>query len=203
MIDRTPSMLCDRVLDFWAQREPFPTEWLLEPLLSHRVANVAISCLQCLHSSRWDTNTSPTQGHFLASWLSWSTKSKQSPWLWRRRMRVTSVGRRRQRIWNHDGHNYSFPLNLRRSRQIFHSETIQSESFYQKQRIFYVWTLDLLYHTLCKAKKSDKLTRALSRPFIPSLVPLIFPRRVKRVRKAAAAYLERVSRRSFLFENTR
>ena len=172
-----------------------------EPILSHRLANVAISCLEYLHC--WDSNTSPTRGHFLASWLSWATKSKQSPWLWRRRMRVTSVGRRRQRIWNHDGHNYSFPLNLRRSRQIFHSETIQSERFYQEQRIFCAWTLDLLYHTLRKAMKSDELTRALSKPFIPSFAPLLFPCRVKRVRKAAAAYLEKVSRRSFLFENTR
>ena len=84
---------------FSQTRRPVPA-----PIRSHRLANVAISCLQYLH--RWDSNTSPTRGHFLASWLSWATKSKQSPWLWRRRMRVTSVGRRRQRIWNHDGHNY-------------------------------------------------------------------------------------------------
>ena len=169
-----------------------------EPILSHRLANVAISCLQYLH--RWDSNTSPTRGHFLASWLSWARKSKQSPWLWRRRMRVTSVGRR-QRIWDHDGHNYSFPLNLRQSRQIFHSETIQSESVYQEQRIFCGWTLDLLYHTLRKAMKSDELTRVLSKTFIPSFAPLLFPRRVKRVRVAANAYLEKVSR-IFLFEDT-
>ena len=189
-------------LDFWHHGDSDETERLVpEPIRSHRLANVAISCLRNLH--RWDSNTSPTRGHFLASWLSWATKSKQSPWLWRRRMRVTSVGRRRRRIWNHDGHNCSFPLNLRRSRRILHSETIQSEGFYQEQRIFCAWTLDLLYHTLRKAMKSDELTRALSKPFIPSFAPLFFPRRVKRVREAAAAYLEKVSRRSFLFENTR
>ena len=164
-----------------------------EPILSHRLANVAISCMQYLH--HWDSNTSPTRDHFLASWLRWATKSKQSPWLWRRRMRVTSVGRRR--IQNHDGHKYSFPLNLRRSRQI-HSETIQSEAFYQEQWMFYTWTLDLLYHTLRKAMKSDELIRALSKPFILSLAPLFSPRRVKRVRKAAAAYLDKVSGRAYL-----
>ena len=186
--------------DFRAYGNFAPTQRLVpEPIRSHRIASVAISCLQYLH--RWDSNTSLTRGHFLASWLSWATKSKQSPWLWRRRMQVALVGRCRQRIWNHDGHNYSFPLNLRRSRQIFHSETIQSESFYQEQRIFCAWTLDLLYHTLRKAMKSDELTRALSKPFIPSFAPLLFPRRVKRVREAANAYLEKVSR-IFLFEDT-
>jgi len=153
--------------------DPFKYDWddrlsidaksfVPEPILSHQLANVAISCMQYLH--RWDSNTPPTRDHFLASW---ATKSKQSPWLWRRRMRLTSMARR-QRIWN-----------LRLSNQ--------------KQRICYTWALDLLYHTLRKALKSDELTRALSRPFIPSHAPLLFPRRVKRVRKAAAAYLKKFS----------
>jgi hypothetical protein len=158
-----------------------------EPVLSHRLANVAISCMQYLH--RWDSNTPSTQDRFLAGW---ARKSKQSPWLWRRRMRVTSM-RRRQAIWNHDGYKYSSP---RRSHQIFYSKTIHSEDFYQEQRIFFTWILDLLYHALRKAMKSDELTRALSKPFIPSLAPLLFPRRVRRVRKAAAAYLKKVSRRA-------
>ena len=166
--------------------------WLVpEPVLSHLLTNVAISCMQDLH--RWDSNISPTRDHFLASWLRWATKSKQSPWLWRRLMRVTSMGRR-QPIWDLDRNKYSFPQNLRRSCPIFYSETIHSQKFYQKQQIFYIWALDLLYHTLRKAMKSDLLTRALSKPFIPSLAPLLFPRRVKRVRKAAAAFLEKVSR---------
>jgi len=101
-------------------------------------------------------------------------------------MRVTSIGRRRP-IRNHDGHKYSFPQNLRRSRQIFYSK------MNQEKRIFYIQTLDLLYHTLRKAVKSDLLTRALSKPFIPSLAPLLFPRLVKRIRKAAAAYLKKFS----------
>ena len=103
--------------------EPFKYSWINEPftdaesfvpepILSHQLANVAISCMQYLH--RWDSNTPPTRDHFLASW---ATKSKQSPWLWRRRMRVTSMGRR-QRIWN-----------LRLSSQVFSSETIQPEIF--------------------------------------------------------------------------
>ena len=83
-----------------------------EPILSRQLANVAISCMQYLH--RWDSNTPPTRDHFLASW---TTKSKQSPWLWRRRMRATSMARR-QRIWN-----------LRLSSQVFYSEMIQSEDF--------------------------------------------------------------------------
>ena len=151
-----------------------------EPIMSHRLANVAISCIQYLH--RFDSNALPTHDHFLASQ---ATKSKHSPWLWGRRMRVTSIGRRRP-IWNQDGHKYLFPQNLRRSRQIFYSE------MNQEQRIFYIWTLELLYHTLRKAVKSDLLTRALSKPFIPSLATLLFPRLVKRVRKAAAAYLKKV-----------
>ena len=160
--------------------------WLVpEPILSYRLAIVAISCMQYLH--RWDSNTLPTRDHFFARW---ATKSKKLPWLWRRRMRFTSMGRR-QRIWN---------LRLsRQDRQVFYSET---EYFCREQRIFYTWTLDLLYHTLRKAMKSDQLTAALSKPFIPSLAPLLFPRRVKRVRKAAAAYLEKVSRRASYDENT-
>ena len=152
-----------------------------EPIMSHRLANVAISCMQYLH--RCDSNTLPTQDHFHAGR---ATKSKESSWLWRRRMRVTPIGRRRP-IWNQDGHKYSFHRNLRRSRQIFYSK------MNQEQRIFYIRTLDLLYHTLRKAMKSDLLTRALSKPFIPSLATLLFPRLVKRVRKAAAAYLKKVS----------
>ena len=160
-----------------------------EPILSHRLANVAISCMQYLH--RLDFNTLPTQNHFLASW---ATRSKQLPWLWRRRMRVTLM-RRRRPIWTHDGHKGSSPRKLRRSSQIIYSGTIQS---HQEQRIFYTWTLDVLYYTLRKAIKSDMLATALSKPFIPSLAPLLFPRRVMRVRKAAAAYLKKVSRKSCL-----
>ena len=157
-----------------------------EPILSHRLANVAILCMQYL--DRLDFNTLPSHYHFLASW---ETKSKQLPWLFRRRMRVISMRRRRPNR-NHGGHKYSFPQKLQRSRQITYSETIQS---LQEQRLFYTWTLDLLYHTLRKAMKSDVLTRALSKPFIPLLAPILFPRGIKRVRKAARAYLENVSRR--------
>ena len=159
-----------------------------EPVLSYRLANVAISCMQYLH--RLDFNTLPTHYHFLASW---ATKSKQLPWLWRRRIRVTSMrlGRRRP-IWNHNGHKCTFPQKFRRP-WIIYSETIQS---HQELRLFHIWTLDLLYHTLRKATKSDLLIRALSKPFIPTLVPILFPRHVMRVRKAAATYLEKVSRRA-------
>ena len=167
-----------------------PTESLVpEPILSHRLAKVAISCMQYLH--RLDFSTLPAQNHFLASW---ATRSKQLPWLWRRRMQVTLM-RRRRPVWDHDGLKCSSSRKLQRSRQIIYSGTIQS---HQEQRIFYTWSLDLLYHTLRKAMKSDMLTTALSKPFIPSLAPILFPRRVKRVRKAAAAYLEKVSRRAFL-----
>ena len=160
-----------------------------DPILSHRLANVAISCMQYLH--RLDFNTLPTQNHFFASW---ARRSKQLPWLWRRRMRVTLM-RRRRPIWDHDGHKYSSPRKPRRSRQIIYSGAIPS---HQEQGIFYTWTLDLLYYALRKAMKSDMLTTALSKPFIPSLALILFPRRVKRVRKAAVAYLEKVSRKSCL-----
>ena len=160
-----------------------------DPILSHRLANVAISCMQYLH--RLDFNTHPTQNHFFASW---ARRSKQLPWLWRRRMRVTLM-RRRRPIWDHDGHKYSSPRKPRRSRQIIYSGAIPS---HQEQGIFYTWTLDLLYYSLRKAMKSDMLTTALSKPFIPSLALILFPRRIKRVRKAAVAYLEKVSRKSCL-----
>jgi hypothetical protein len=78
---------------------------------------------------------------------------------------------------------------------MFYSKAIQSKDFYQEKETFYRWTLDLLYHTLRKAMKSDKLIKALSKPFILSLAPLLFPHCVKRVRKAVEAYLEKVSRR--------
>ena len=165
------------------------TESLVVPILSHRLANFAILCMQYLH--RLDFDTLQTRNKFLASW---ATRSKQLPWLWRRRMRVTLM-RPRRPIWDHDGHKGSSPRKLRRPRQIIYSGTIQS---HQEQRIFYTLTLDLLYYTLRKALKSDMLTTALSKPFIPSLAPILFPRRVKRVRKAAAAYLKKVSRKSCL-----
>jgi hypothetical protein len=59
-----------------------------------------------------------------------------------------------------------------------------------------MWTLDLLYHTLRAAMKSDELTKALSKPFIPSVACILFPRRIKRVQKAVGAYLEKVSQRA-------
>ena len=55
---------------------------------------------------------------------------------------------------------------------------------HQEQGIFYT------------CMKSDMLTTAFSKPFIPLLAPILFLRRVKRVRKVAAAYLEKVSRRA-------
>ena len=163
-----------------------------EPILSHRLACVALSCMQYLH--RQDSNDSPMQVSLL---VAWARKSKRSPWSWRQRTRVTSIGRR-QTTWNSYGQaKYSFPQSLRRSHQILYSEGIQSDDFYQERRIFYMWTLDLLYHTLYKAMKSDKLTKALSKPFIPSVARILFPRRIKRVQKAVDAYLEKVSRRAF------
>jgi hypothetical protein len=60
-----------------------------------------------------------------------------------------------------------------------------------------MWTLDLLYHTLRTAMKSDELTKALSKPFIPSAAFILFPRRIKRVQEAVGAYLEKVSRRAY------
>ena len=160
-----------------------------EPVLSHRLANLAILCMQYL--LRLDFDTLQTWNKFPASW---ATRSKQLPWLWRRRMRVTLM-RPRRPIWDHDGHKGSSPRKLGRPRQIIYSGTIQS---HQEQWIFYTWTLDFLDHILRIALKSDMLTTALSKPFIPSLAPILFPRRVKRVRKAAAAYLKKVSRKSCL-----
>jgi len=159
-----------------------------EPILSHRIACIALSCMQYLHQQ--DHNNPPMQENHLAAW---ATKSKQLPWLWRQRMRITSIGCRRPT---------SLPQSLRQSHQMLYSEGIQSQDFYQKQHIFYIWTLDLLYHTLCKAMKSDRLTKALSKPFIPSAAYYFFPRRIKQVQKAVGAYLKKVSQYLFRFENT-
>jgi hypothetical protein len=76
-------------------------------------------------------------------------------------------------------------------RQILFSEGFHSGGFYRAQHIFYIWTLDLLFRTLCKASKSDELTKALSKSFIPSSAPFLFPRRIKRVNKAVDAYLKK------------
>jgi len=59
--------------------------------------------------------------------------------------------------------------------------------------MFYMWTLDLLYHTLHAAMKSEELTKALSKPFIPSVASILFPCHIKRVQKAVSAYFEKAS----------
>ena len=157
-----------------------------ELILSHRLARVAISCIQYLFRCRANT-----QDYLLA----WAMKSKQSPWLRGRWMRVTASTRRQPYVYFH-GPTYSFPNSLRQSRQLLYSEGVQSEKFYLVQRRFYIWTLSLLYFTLRKARKSDELTRALSKPFISLSACFLFPRRIKQVRKAIDKYLEKVSRRT-------
>jgi len=157
-----------------------------EPILSHRLARVAITCMRYLQ--RQDTQNPPIQGNLAA----WVTKSKQLPWLWRQRMRVTSIGHRQPT----DLPKYSFSRSLQRSHQMLYSKGIQSEKFYQERHIFYIWTLDLLYHTLRAAMRSDELTKALSKPFIPSVAYILFPLRIKRVQIAVRAYLKKVSGRA-------
>ena len=168
----------------WDREEHIP-----EPVLSYRLAQVVISCMRYLH--RQDPNTPPTQDQLLA----WAVKSKQSPWLWRQRMRLISMARRRL-IKNYDGHKCSFHQTFRGSCKILHSKGIYSELFHLEQHTLYIWTLDLLYYTLRKAMKLEELTRALSKPFIPPSVVLLFPRRIQRVREAVEAYFEKVSRRA-------
>ena len=155
-----------------------------EPILSYRLACVAISCIRYLHCQ--DPSTTPTQGQLVA----WAMKSGRSPWLWRQRMQVISMACRQN-----DGSKRSYPWSFQRSCQILQSEGIHSELFHLEQCTLYIWTLDLLYYTFRKAMKFDELTRALSKPFIPPSVVLLFPRRIQRVRKAVDAYLEKVSSR--------
>jgi len=171
----------------WHRTRKFP-----EPILSYRLACVAISCLQYLH--RQDPNTLPTQGQLLA----WAMKSKRSPWLWKQRMRVISRACRGL-IWNNHGTKRSFPQSSRQSYHPLQSKGIHSQLFHLEQCTLYIWTLDLLYYTLRKAMKFDELTKALSKPFIPPSVVLLFPRRIQRVRKAVEAYFKKVSRRSCYF----
>jgi len=162
-----------------------------EPILSHRVDCIALSCLQYL--LRQDPNNFPLmQGNLLAAW---AMKSKRMPWLWRQRIRVTSIGRR-QPNWYIYRPKYSLPDSLRRSRQMLYSRGIQSQDFYLERHIFYMWTLDLLYHTLRTAMKSDELIKALSEPFIPPIACILFPCRIQQVQKAVGAYLEKVGQRN-------
>jgi hypothetical protein len=163
-----------------------------EPIVSHRVARIALSCMRYLH--RQDHNNHPTQDNLLGAW---ATKSRRSPWLWRQRIRVTSIGRRQPTL-DYDGAKYPFPHSLRRPHQMLYSKGIQSEDFYLERHIFYMWTLDLLYHTLRAAMKSDELTKALSKPFVSSAACILFPLRIKRVQEAVDAYLEKVGRRGCL-----
>ena len=160
-----------------------------EAILSYRLARIALSCMRYLH--RQEPNNSRMQDNLAA----WATKSKRLPWLWRQRLRVTSIGTRQPTL-DYDVPKYPFPRSVRRSHQLFYSEGIQSEDFYQKRHIFYMWTLDLLYHTLRAAMKSDELTKALSKPFIPSMACILFPCHIKRVQEAVNSYLEKVSQRA-------
>jgi hypothetical protein len=181
---RDPTKYDDSSIIKWDGTHKIP-----EPILSYRLARVASSCMRYLH--RQDPNAPPTQDKL----LTWATKSKRSPWLWRKRMRVISMARRRL-IWNYDGSKHSFPQNFRQSYQPLYSKGIHSELSHFEQCTLYIWTLDLLYYTLRDAMKSDELTRALSKPFIPPSAVLLFPRRIQRVRKAVEAYLKEVSRRT-------
>jgi len=162
-----------------------------EPILSHQLAWIALSCMRYL--DRQDPNNPPMRDNLLASW---ATKSKRLPWLWSHRMRGTSIGRR-QPMREYDVPKYSFPQSLRRSHQVLYSEGIQSEKFYHERHIFYIWTLDLLLHTLRAAMKSDELIKALSKAFIPSVACILFPLRIKRIQEAVGAYFEKVSRRTY------
>ena len=161
-----------------------------EPILSHRLARIALSCMRCL--DRQDPNNPLMHDNLLAAR---AAKSKRLPWLWRQWTRGTSIGRR-QPMREYHVPKYSFSQSLRRSCQMLYSEGIQSEHLYQERHIFYMWTLDLLYHTLHAAMKSDMLTKALSKPFIPSAACILFPLRIKRVQEAVGAYLEKVSWRA-------
>ena len=148
------------------------------PILSRRLARVAILCLQYLFRGRANAQY---------QLLSWAMTSKQLSWFWRRRIRVTSMRRP----------TYSCPRSLQRLRQLLYSERIQSEKFYQLQRTLYIRTLRLLYHTLRKAGRSDELTRALSKSSIPLSASFLFPRQIKQVQKAVDAYLEKVNSRPY------
>ena len=160
-----------------------------EPILSFRLARIALSCMEYL--DRQNPNNPPMQDNLLAAW---ATKSKQSPWLWRHQIQGSSIRRRHPQ--DCDMPKYSFSQSLRRSHQMLYSEGFQSQDFYQERHVFYIWTLDLLYHTLRIAMKSDELIKALSKPFIPSAACTLFPRHIKRVQKAVSAYLKKVSRRA-------
>ena len=64
-----------------------------EPILAHRLSHVSISCMRYLRS-RQDPNTPPTHSHL----RTWAVKSKRSPWLWRRRLRITSASQGIEKI---------------------------------------------------------------------------------------------------------
>lgn len=158
-----------------------------EPILSRRLACVAISCIR--HLRRWNPNVPQPQDHLHA----WAMKSRRSPWIWRRRLLVTSTRRgKKARYSESPWVPHSFPQSLRQLRHALCTTGFRSENVCMEAYRMYMWTLYLLYRTLGKAMKSKDLIKVLSRPFIPSQAYFLFSRRIKRVRKAVDAYLEKV-----------
>ena len=114
-----PQLLCDPpIYDVYSKRSDAlggtmyrlldETKRLIpEPILSHRVASIAHSCMRFLHCP--DPNNPPLQDNLLSAW---AMQSKQLPWLWRQRTRVTSIALR-QPTWDYDRPKYSFSWSLR------------------------------------------------------------------------------------------
>lgn len=158
-----------------------------KPILSRRLAHVAISCIRYLH--RWNPNVPQPQDHLHA----WAMKSRRLPWIWRRRLLVTSTRRgKKARYSESPWEPHSFPQSLRQLRHALCATGFQSEKVCMGAYRMYMWTLYLLYRTLGKAMKSKELIRVLSKPFIPSQAYFLFSRPIKRVRKAVDTYLEKV-----------
>lgn len=158
-----------------------------KPILSRRLACVAISSIRYLR--RWNPNVPQPQDHLHA----WAMKSRWSPWIWRRRLLVTSTRRGEKRRYSESLWGlHSFPQSLRQLRHALCATAFQSENVCMGAYRMYRWTLDLLYRTLGKAIKSKELIRVLSKPFIPPHTYFLFSRPIKRVRKAVHTYLEKV-----------
>ncbi|CAA7269439.1 unnamed protein product [Cyclocybe aegerita] len=172
---------------------------LPDSVLSYRLVRLAISCVEYL---RWMGTTSVGQRtNYLRIW---AEKSKRAPWTCRSRKRLTFVGRQKRITWHKvpwerftAGWGYSCSQSLLQAHESLYSKTAKSKLFYWKAYRQYMWTLDLLRRTLHVAGGSDDLVAALSKPFIQWPAPILFPRRVRRVRQSMEAYFNRVCSASF------
>ncbi|KAJ3507509.1 hypothetical protein NLJ89_g6260 [Agrocybe chaxingu] len=170
-----------------------------DSILSGRLVRLAISCVEYLR--RRGSSVSGQRTDYLRIW---AEKSKRAPWTCRSRKRLTFIGRATRVTWHEvpwerftAGWGYSCSQSLLKAHEALYSKTAKSKLFYWKAYRQYMWALDLLRRTLYVVGRSDDLVAALSKPFIQWPAPILFPRRVSRIRQVMGAYFKRVGKPTF------